>query len=168
MSESSKSRRSNLELMRLQLLCVSKRPAAWVLAASDEYLKRLQGKLDLQVRELAPAQNVANALEQRLREGETIRKALPAGAQVIALDERGIAWSTQDLAEQLATWREIHQDVVLIIGGAEGLADPVRTKAAKVWSLSRLTLPHQLARVLVIEQLYRAWSLLNHHPYHRA
>ena len=153
--------------MRLQLLCVSKRPAAWVAQASDEYLKRLQGKLEFQVRELAPAQNAANALEQRLRESDTIRRAVPAGAQVIALDERGVAWSTQDLAEHLATWREIHQHVTLIIGGASGLADSVRETAARVWSLSRLTLPHQLARVLVIEQIYRAWSLLNHHPYHR-
>lgn len=154
--------------MRLQLLCVSRRPAAWVSTASDEYLKRLQGKLDLQVRELAPAQNASNVEQQRRRESETIHRALPTGAQVIALDEHGVAWSTRDLAEHLSTWRQIHQDVVFIIGGAEGLADPVRETAAQVWSLSRLTLPHQLARVLVIEQIYRAWSLLNHHPYHRA
>jgi 23S rRNA (pseudouridine1915-N3)-methyltransferase len=154
--------------MRLQLLCVSKRPAAWVSEACHEYLKRLQGKLEFHVRELAPVQNAPNAEQQRLRESELIRKALPAGAKVIALDERGAAWSTQALAENLASWRETQQEVALIIGGAEGLADSVRETAAQIWSLSRLTLPHQLARVVVIEQIYRAWSLLNNHPYHRA
>ncbi len=154
--------------MRLQLLCVSKRPAAWVSAACGEYLKRLQGKLEFQVRELAPAQNVTNPEQQRLRESDLIRKALPGGARMIALDERGAAWSTQELAGHLASWRETQQEVALIIGGAEGLADSVRESAAQVWSLSRLTLPHQLARVVVIEQIYRAWSLLHQHPYHRA
>lgn len=154
--------------MRLQLLCVSKRPAAWVSDACQEYQKRLQGKLDIQVRELIPAQGVANAEQQRLREGETILRAIPPGALMIALDARGIAWSTAELAAQLAGWQENHQDMQLVIGGAEGLSDAVRTTAAQVWSLSRLTLPHQLARVIVVEQIYRAWSLLNHHPYHRA
>jgi 23S rRNA (pseudouridine1915-N3)-methyltransferase len=154
--------------MRLQLLCVSKRPAAWVSEACHEYLKRLQGKLEFQVRELAPVQNVANADQQRRREGLLIRKALPSGARMIALDERGAAWSTQELSAHLASWRETQQEVALIIGGAEGLADSIRETAAQVWSLSRLTLPHQLARVVVIEQIYRAWSLLNQHPYHRA
>ncbi len=154
--------------MRLQLLCVSKRPAAWVSEASHEYLKRLQGKVEFQVRELAPVQNAANAEQQRLREAELIRKALPSGARMVALDERGTAWSTQELADHLASWRETAHEVALVIGGAEGLADSVRETAAQVWSLSRLTLPHQLARVVVIEQIYRAWSLLNNHPYHRA
>jgi 23S rRNA (pseudouridine1915-N3)-methyltransferase len=154
--------------MRLQLLCVSRRPAAWVSEASQVYLKRLQGKLDLQVRELAPAPGVANATQQRQRESAQILKAIPPGARVIALDERGTAWSTAELASQLADWRENHQDVLLVIGGAEGLDAGIRARAAQIWSLSRLTLPHQLARVIVLEQIYRAWSLLNHHPYHRA
>lgn len=152
--------------MRLTLLCVSRRPAAWVAAAGAEYLKRLQGRLDFQVRELAPAQ-ATDPVQQRRREGEEILRAV-AGAPLIALDERGSAWSTAELAARLQDWQTGHRQVVLAIGGAEGLADEVRAAALQVWSLSRLTLPHQLARVVVIEQVYRAWSLLNHHPYHRA
>lgn len=154
--------------MRIQLLCVSKRPAAWVAEAGQEYLKRLHGRLDLQVRELPPAQGAASAEQQKQREGDALLKAVPAGALLVALDTRGTAWSSAELADQLADWRASHKEVVLAIGGAEGHAAQVRERAARTWALSRLTLPHQLARVIVIEQLYRAWSLLNNHPYHRA
>ena len=154
--------------MRLQLLCVSKRPAEWVTAAAEEYLKRLRGKLDLQCRDLAPARGAANAAQQRSRDAATIAKAIPVGALVIALDERGEQWTTAALSVELETWRHTQKDVALIVGGAEGLATTTRVSAARVWSLSELTLPHQLVRVIVIEQIYRAWSLLNHHPYHRA
>jgi 23S rRNA (pseudouridine1915-N3)-methyltransferase len=153
--------------VRLQLLCVSKRPAGWVDTGCQEYLKRLQGRLDLQVRELPPATGAASAEQQKQREAAAIFKALNPLATLVALDERGAGWSTRDLAGHLAGWLEAGREVVLVIGGAEGLAEPVRAAAARVWSLSPLTLPHQLARVVVIEQIYRAWSLLNHHPYHR-
>ena len=154
--------------MRLHLLCVSRRPAGWVTEAGAEYLKRLKGRLDLQVRKLSPATGASQPEEQRQREAETILKAVPAGARLVALDERGAAWSTAELASELAAWQSDARDVALVIGGAEGLAESLRQSAARCWSLSRLTLPHQLARVLVIEQIYRAYSLLNHHPYHRA
>ena len=154
--------------MRLLLLCVTKRPAAWVSEAAGEYLKRLQGKLDLSCRDLPPAVGTANAEQQRFRESETILKAIPPQALVIALDERGEQWSTAELARALDDWRTSYKDVALIIGGAEGLAPVVRTAANRVWSLTRLTLPQQLVRVIVLEQIYRAWSLLNNHPYHRA
>ena len=153
--------------MRLHLLCVSRRPAGWVTEAGAEYLKRLKGRLDLQVRELSPA-TASQPEEQRQREAETILKAVPAGARLVALDERGLAWSTAELANELAAWRDEARDVALVIGGAEGLAESLRQSATRCWSLSRLTLPHQFARVLVIEQIYRAYSLLNNHPYHRA
>jgi 23S rRNA (pseudouridine1915-N3)-methyltransferase len=153
--------------MRLHLLCVSRRPAGWVTEAGAEYLKRLKGRLDLQVRELSPA-TASQPEEQRQREAETILKAVPAGAKLVALDERGLAWSTAELANELAAWRDEARDVALVIGGAEGLAESLRQSATRCWSLSRLTLPHQFARVLVIEQIYRAYSLLNKHPYHRA
>jgi 23S rRNA (pseudouridine1915-N3)-methyltransferase len=153
--------------MRLHLLCVSRRPAAWVSAATDEYLKRLHGKLDFQCREFAPP-HAANAEQQRTREAELVLKAVPAGALLCALDARGEAWSTTDLAGRLERWPQTYKDAVFVIGGAEGLAPTLRAAAACIWSLSRLTLPHQLARVIVVEQIYRAWSLLHHHPYHRA
>ena len=154
--------------MRLLLLCVSKRPVDWVAQAAQEYVKRLSGKLDIQCRELAPAQHASTRAEQRAREATAIAKAIPTGAHTIALDERGEHWTTAALAIELDTWRCEHKDVVLIIGGAEGLDPDTREAAARVWSLSRLTLPHQLVRVIVLEQIYRAWSLLHNHPYHRA
>ena len=154
--------------MRMQLLCVSRRPAAWVAEAGAEYLKRLQGRLDFEVRELSPATGAATPDTQRQREAETILKAVPSGARLVALDERGAPWSTAELAHELSCWRAEARDVALVIGGAEGLADSLRKAAAACWSLSRLTLPHQLARILVIEQIYRAYSLLQNHPYHRA
>ncbi|MGE3392008.1 MAG: 23S rRNA (pseudouridine(1915)-N(3))-methyltransferase RlmH, partial [Gammaproteobacteria bacterium] len=121
--------------MRLRLLCVSRRPAAWVADAGQEYLRRLKGQLDVEVREIAPAQ-AANAARQKAREGEMILKAA-AGATLVALDERGTQWSTREFADTLARWRDSGTDVVLAIGGAEGHSDAVRAHAAATWSLSR-------------------------------
>jgi 23S rRNA (pseudouridine1915-N3)-methyltransferase len=154
--------------VKIHLLCVSKRPNAWVADASNDYLKRLQGKLDVSCRELSPVSNVASAEQQREREGEMILKAIPSQAHVVALDERGEQWSTAELAKTLQQWQAAQKNIALIIGGAEGLAPSVRSTASQVWSLAKLTLPHQLVRVIVIEQIYRAWSLLGNHPYHRA
>ncbi|MSR14555.1 MAG: 23S rRNA (pseudouridine(1915)-N(3))-methyltransferase RlmH [Gammaproteobacteria bacterium] len=154
--------------MRFELLCVSKRPAGWVASASDEYLARLQGKIALKCRELSPITNAATPEQQRSKEGTVILRAIGPGSIVVALDERGEQWSTTELAERLTQWREAAQDVVFVVGGAEGLAPEVRAAAVHTWALSRLTLPHQLVRVIVLEQLYRAWSWLQGHPYHRA
>jgi len=86
---------------------------------------------------------------------------------IVALDERGEQWSTRDLARRMGEWRDNSQRVALLIGGADGLAQQCRDQAGHLWGLSRLTLPHGMARLLVSEQLYRGWSLLNNHPYHR-
>lgn len=94
--------------------------------------------------------------------------ALGPRDHVVALDERGTAWSTRTLAKHLAAWEMGGRDVTLLIGGADGLAPACLERAGEHWSLSPLTLPHALARVLVAEQLYRAWSLNTGHPYHRA
>jgi len=153
--------------MRFELLCVSKRPSRWVSLASDEYLVRLQNQLAVVCRELAPAANAATPAQQRSKEGDTIMRAIPAGASMIALDERGEQWNTAELAQHLTQWQQQARDVVFVIGGAEGLAPEVNAAAAQCWALSRLTLPHQLVRVIVLEQIYRAWSWLQGHPYHR-
>lgn len=94
--------------------------------------------------------------------------AIPKGARVIALEVEGRAWSTEQLAQQLKHWLAEGRDVALLVGGPEGLSDEARAAADQQWSLSPLTLPHPLVRVIVAEQLYRAWSILNNHPYHRA
>ncbi len=94
-------------------------------------------------------------------------KAIPAGGHVVALDVDGCQWSTEGLAEMLAKWMAMGKDIALLIGGPEGLAPECRAAAKQTWGLSKLTFPHPLVRIIVIEQLYRAWSLLRNHPYHR-
>jgi len=153
--------------VRLHLYSVARRPPAWAEAACDEYLKRLGPGFELRLREFAP-KSAATVEQQREREAEMLLKAVPAAAWVVVLDERGDAWSTADLAGHLRRWREAAREVVFAIGGAEGHGASLRAAAHATWSLSRLTLPHALARVVVVEQLYRAWSLLHNHPYHRA
>lgn len=101
------------------------------------------------------------------QEGERMLGALPKGARVVALDVRGRPWSTQQLAGQLEAWMAGGRDVALLVGGPDGLAPECLERAEQTWSLSPLTLPHPLVRVVVAEQLYRAWSITQGHPYHR-
>ncbi|WP_018865704.1 MULTISPECIES: 23S rRNA (pseudouridine(1915)-N(3))-methyltransferase RlmH [unclassified Thioalkalivibrio] len=156
--------------MRLDLIAIGKRMPDWVAAGFDEYAGRLPRELNLNLQALAGpsgAKSMDTATLLR-REGEILLKAIPEGARVILLDERGKGVDTRGVARRLADWQQDGRDVALVIGGAAGLDEAVRTRAEWAWSLSPLTFPHMLVRVLVAEQLYRAWSLLNNHPYHRA
>ncbi|WP_019624775.1 23S rRNA (pseudouridine(1915)-N(3))-methyltransferase RlmH [Thioalkalivibrio thiocyanoxidans] len=156
--------------MRLDLIAIGKRMPDWVAAGFDEYAGRLPRELNLNLQALAGpsgAKSMDTATLLR-REGEILLKAIPEGARVILLDERGKGVDTKGVARRLADWQRDGRDVALVIGGAAGLDDAVRARAEWAWSLSPLTFPHMLVRVLVAEQLYRAWSLLNNHPYHRA
>jgi 23S rRNA (pseudouridine1915-N3)-methyltransferase len=154
--------------MRIHILCVSKRPRDWVTQATTEYVKRLRGQLEVVIREIAPAVKQPSKAAQLEKEAERLRRVCPRRAYTIALDERGDQWSTSELAANLDGWRARYTDVVCFIGGAEGLAPDIVAAADRRWSLSRLTLPHQFAKVLLVEQFYRGWSLLHNHPYHRA
>ncbi|WP_018882761.1 MULTISPECIES: 23S rRNA (pseudouridine(1915)-N(3))-methyltransferase RlmH [unclassified Thioalkalivibrio] len=156
--------------MRLDLIAIGKRMPDWVAAGFDEYAGRLPRELNLNLQALAGpsgAKSMDTATLLR-REGEILLKAIPEGARVILLDERGKGVDTRGVARRLEDWQQDGRDVALVIGGAAGLDEAVRTRAEWAWSLSPLTFPHMLVRVLVAEQLYRAWSLLNNHPYHRA
>ncbi|WP_018881298.1 MULTISPECIES: 23S rRNA (pseudouridine(1915)-N(3))-methyltransferase RlmH [unclassified Thioalkalivibrio] len=156
--------------MRLDLIAIGKRMPDWVAAGFDEYAGRLPRELNLNLQALAGpsgAKSMDTATLLR-REGEILLKAIPEGARVILLDERGKGVDTKSVARRLADWQQDGRDVALVIGGAAGLDEAVRARAEWAWSLSPLTFPHMLVRVLVAEQLYRAWSLLNNHPYHRA
>ncbi|WP_018872235.1 23S rRNA (pseudouridine(1915)-N(3))-methyltransferase RlmH [Thioalkalivibrio sp. ALJ16] len=156
--------------MRLDLIAIGKRMPDWVAAGFDEYAGRLPRELNLNLQALAGpsgAKSMDTATLLR-REGEILLKAIPEGARVILLDERGKGVDTRGVARRLEDWQQDGRDVALVIGGAAGLDDTVRSRAEWAWSLSPLTFPHMLVRVLVAEQLYRAWSLLNNHPYHRA
>jgi len=156
--------------MRLHLLAIGQRMPDWLATGFAEYAARMPRELSLVLRALPnPARSRAmDTATLRRVEGQTLLAAVPAQALVVALDERGRVVDTRAVAERLAGWQQSGRDVALIIGGAAGLDDAVRERADWVWSLSPLTFPHMLVRVLVAEQIYRAWSLLNNHPYHRA
>lgn len=155
--------------MRLHLIAVGNRMPDWVEAGYAEYAKRLPADCALLLHEIAPGKRGKGADLERARreEGEKMLATLPKGAYVVALEVGGKDWDTAELAQRLADWRQQGRDVALLVGGPEGLADACRARADVQWSLSRLTLPHPLVRIVLAEQLYRAWSLLQGHPYHR-
>ena len=156
--------------MKIHLLAVGVRMPDWVKAGYAEYAGRLPRECSLNLVEISAGKRGGHADIARLvrAEGERLLAAVPSGSRIIALDERGREWSTVELAERLAGWLQEGRDLSLLVGGPDGLDAVCRQRAEQLWSLSRLTLPHPLVRVVVAEQLYRAWSLLNHHPYHRA
>jgi 23S rRNA (pseudouridine1915-N3)-methyltransferase len=156
--------------MRIHLIAVGTRMPGWVAQGYHEYARRLPPQCALELREVEAARQSANASPARRRaeEGERLLAAVPARAAVVALDETGESWATADLAERLRDWLGSGADLGLLVGGADGLSPACLGRAERRWSLSALTLPHMLVRVVVAEQIYRAWSLLSGHPYHRA
>lgn len=156
--------------MKLSVLAVGHRMPAWVTAGFDEYARRMPREMPLQLKELKPAQrsNTAGDMARWLQiEAGRIDAAAPAGVLRVVLDEHGRMFATRILAKHLERWRGDGRDVAFIIGGADGLAPALKTGADLLWSLSPLTLPHGLVRVVLAEQLYRAASMLAGHPYHR-
>jgi 23S rRNA (pseudouridine1915-N3)-methyltransferase len=155
--------------MHITALAIGTRMPGWVDDGVQNYQKRLPRHIDLTFRGLPAAQRGAgtNAEKLKQKEGATLLKALREPAYVIALDERGKSWSSTELSAQLETWLASQPNVALLIGGADGLAQDCLQRADHVWSLSPLTLPHALVRVVVAEQIYRAWTLVQGHPYHR-
>ncbi len=155
--------------MRLHLLCVGSRQPAWINQGFETYARRMPRECSLHLVEIAARHRGKTADLRRAldKESERLMRAIPEGALVVALDAAGESWSTQQLADQLDDWRQGYQNVALLVGGAEGLAPACLERAHRRWSLSALTLPHGLARVIAAEQLYRAWTILSGHPYHR-
>ena len=155
--------------MRIHLICVGRRMPDWVDAGYQEYARRLPPECALHLMEVDPLHRGKTGGADLARQDEAARllKAIPKGAGVVALDGRGQGWSTEDLARQLAGWLGGGRDQALLVGGPDGLAPACLERADQCWSLSRLTFPHPLVRVILAEQVYRAWSLLKGHPYHR-
>lgn len=141
----------------------------WVEAGYQEYAKRLPAECALHLTEIEPGHRGKGTPVERAMtdEGQRMLKAIPKGAAVIALDATGEPWSTERLAELLRSWLAEGRDLAWLVGGADGLAPACLARAERRWSLSRLTFPHPLVRVILAEQLYRAWSLVQGHPYHR-
>lgn len=155
--------------MKLRILCVGANMPSWVKLGVQEYSKRMPRDCAIEIQEIAPAKRhkSMNAEKAMNIEADAIEKTLNKDHHIVALDIPGKPWSTQQLSEKLEIWRGSGQNIDFIIGGADGLSDRITKQAHESWSLSNLTLPHPLVRVLLSEQLYRAWTLLNHHPYHR-
>jgi 23S rRNA (pseudouridine1915-N3)-methyltransferase len=156
--------------MRTRLISVGERMPEWVSAGLSEYRKRLSHDLPLDLVEIPlgargkgrdPVRAIAD-------EGAAVLAAIPKDTHVVALDGRGKPWSSEDLALQLGQWRMLGRDLAILIGGPDGHAADVLARADQRWSLGPLTLPHMLARLVVVEQLYRATSIIAGHPYHRA
>ncbi len=141
----------------------------WVTEGYLEYTKRLPPELSIRLIEIPAGKRSKGSDIPRLiaQEGERMKAAIPEGDYVVALTERGKLWDTKTFSTQLQKWQQAGQGLSLLVGGPEGLSAACLNKAHLQWSLSPLTWPHPLVRVMLAEQLYRAWTLLTHHPYHR-
>lgn len=156
--------------MNITVAAVGTRLEPWIYEVFDSYRARLPRHLGLQLEEVPLARRTAGsdgALAMEA-EGQRLLRHVHPGTLLLALDEHGRQWSSTELAGQLRTWLERHPRVAILIGGPDGLSTACRERADRLWSLSKLTLPHGMVRVLLAEQLYRAWTILQGHPYHRA
>jgi len=155
--------------MKIRLIAVGQKMPGWVTQGYDEYAKRLPQSCRLTLVEIAPGHRSKSSDPRRAIEDESqkVLNAIPQNTRVIALDERGKQWTTLKLADEMRDWMQDGRDVALLVGGPDGLSEACKQKAEQMWSLSNLTLPHPLVRVFLAEQLYRAWSVTQGHPYHR-
>jgi 23S rRNA (pseudouridine1915-N3)-methyltransferase len=156
--------------MNIHLIAVGEKMPRWVQDGYSEYAKRLPTECALRLIEVPAGKRGKNADIARLirDESEHMLAAIPKGAAVLALEVGGRSWSTEQLAQNLDDWMGSGRDLALLVGGPDGLGVAARKAADQLWSLSPLTLPHPLVRVVLAEQIYRAWSILRNHPYHRA
>lgn len=141
--------------MSIHLIAIGNRMPDWIDRGYQEYSKRLQPPFDVILHEIA------------LNKVEQISKAIPKDSYIICLDQRGKSFTNQQLADKMQSWFMQFKNICFIIGGPEGLPKDCATKANLLWSISDLTFPHPLVRVILVEQLYRAWSIIQNHPYHK-
>lgn len=159
--------------MKLRILSVGHKMPAWVQTGVDEYLKRIQPMMTTEIIELPPAKRSKNPSPAEIdkykqQEGQAILSARHPKEMLWVLEVKGKMLATETLADKLQIAMTDGTDIALVIGGADGVSPEVLSSADFKWSLSDLTLPHPLVRVILVEQLYRAMSIINHHPYHRA
>lgn len=155
--------------MRIRLIAVGVKMPKWITEGYEDYAKRLPKDFSLELIEIpmSPRGKNTDITKAIRKEGDAMLDAIPAGDKVIAMEVLGKEWSTEQLAKQTEAWRMEGYHVSLLVGGPDGLDPRCSARADQKWSLSRLTLPHPMVRVLLSEQIYRAWTLMNNHPYHR-
>jgi 23S rRNA (pseudouridine1915-N3)-methyltransferase len=155
--------------VKLTIVAVGNKMPDWVETAFADYAKRMPPHMRVELKEIKAEKREGGKTAEQIMQAEKTRieVALPDGAMLIAMDERGAQISSLQLADWMREWQGGGRDVALIIGGADGLHESLRQRAYKTLALSHLTLPHGLARVLLAEQLYRAYSITQNHPYHR-
>lgn len=155
--------------MKLQLVAVGTKMPNWVVTGFNEYVRRFPSDMPFSLTEIPAQKRTKNADIPRIlkKEGEQILQAIPSDHHIVALEVLGKPWSTPELANQMEKWQLDGRNVSFIVGGPEGLSKECQQAAGQKWSLSPLTMPHPLVRIVVAESLYRAWSLNNNHPYHR-
>ena len=155
--------------MQITVAAVGTRLEPWIYDAFEAYKTRLPRHLNLDLAEIPLARRSgSNGSTSAIDvEGERLLRHVKPGSLALALDGRGQQCSSRELAAELKNWLDRHPHVAILIGGPDGLSQPCRDRADRLWSLSRLTFPHGLVRVLLVEQLYRAWTILQGHPYHR-
>ncbi|BBB28460.1 23S rRNA (pseudouridine(1915)-N(3))-methyltransferase RlmH [Neptunomonas japonica] len=155
--------------MKIRLLAVGGKMPDWVTTGFNEYSKRLPHEMTLELVELTlghrgKGADMARAIRQ---EGDAMLAAIPKGDRIIALEVEGRSWSTEQLAEKVSEWQMDGRNISLLVGGPDGLDPRCVAIADQKWSLSGLTLPHPLVRVILAEQVYRAWTIIQGHPYHK-
>ena len=154
--------------MKLWLLAVGQRPPAWADTAYDDFAKRFPPELRLELKAVkAEPRGGKSAAQLMAAEGQRIEAALPRGVRRVVLDEHGDRLTTRQLSDRIAAWMRDGRDVALLVGGPDGLDPALKATADETMRLSDLTLPHAFVRVLLAEALYRAWTLMTNHPYHR-
>lgn len=156
--------------MKIRILAIGQKMPSWVEQGYQEYAKRMPNECALEMVEIASGHrgkstSVAKVKEQ---EGEALLKVIKPQDWVVALEVKGKSWNTEQLAGQLENWRMNGRDICLLIGGPDGLSQKALARADQKWSLSDLTLPHPLVRIVLAEQVYRAWTVIQGHPYHKA
>lgn len=155
--------------MRVHIIAVGNKMPKWVSTGCEEYLRRFPSDVSVSIIEIPPGKRGKNADIPRIleKEGDLMLKAVKKGNRIVTLEVTGKPWTTPQLANNLTAWMHDGRDVSLLVGGPEGLAPACVQAAEQRWSLSPLTLPHPMVRVILAESLYRAWSLTQNHPYHR-
>ncbi len=155
--------------MKILIIAIGQKLPEWAQEACNDYLNRFPRDWSVEVKALKAEDRTTKTIEKIMQiEAERIRAAIPKDAVLVILDERGVDLTSQKLASKLNNWKDQGRPVVFVIGGADGLDKQFKSEGDVLLRLSSLTLPHAMVRVLILEQIYRSWSLLHNHPYHRA